>query len=468
MSASHSAHAAGDASSPAAVAAGRGNDSSTDAKAHWKQAAWQKNSAGWKQNWDWTGWGYESSGTCRKEDAQWQSTSKQSAVAADTAGSAAVAADTANTWGANPGKQSRPPPPKGGYKAPPKEVSEFIRHYQPPPKTPGKALDIPFKAPPPPTPLPTNTPKPPPPTTPQSSDASSIPSAPTRPVPSAKPTSCGLPMYPKCPIPSTTVPAVAGTSCGSSPPSSEWQFVDEAGEVKERPTGLLGITVKERPPGFYDVAFFRTWKAHMGNGKYQGSYNQHNCALKYFRHLLAPNLVGPPQAAAVAADGVDVQDPMELQPDFMQVATVIHEEKGPDFHFDFENTIAWCWLEMVAQLDEDSMFDVVGDGLVKCQFGSRPNSYAHDAAHAHKKAGRDQPATTQRIYDFILCRADGTAVRLHPRWEQTKIETYFVDGHTQEVQPPSSGLGGSDGRGTFKRYKEIGNLRTMRFDHKKQ
>ena len=37
MSASHSAHAAGDASSPAAVAADRGNDSSTDAKAHWKQ-----------------------------------------------------------------------------------------------------------------------------------------------------------------------------------------------------------------------------------------------------------------------------------------------------------------------------------------------------------------------------------------------------------------------------------------------
>ena len=73
-----------------------------------------------------------------------------------------------------------------------------------------------------------------------------------------------------------------------------------------------------------------------------------------------------------------------------------------------------------------------------------------------------------RIWDFVLTREDGSALRLHPQWKGMEVETFAPEGHATEVGIPRAGLGNSDGPGTFRRYKEIGMDGTLKFDaHKK-
>ena len=167
--------------------------------------------------------------------------------------------------------------------------------------------------------------------------------------------------------------------------------------------------------------------------------------------------------AAVAAGGAS--EAMEL-PYGMQVATIVHP-KGMDFSFDVNAMIDWSSLEMFAQLDEGSMKDVVGVGLVRCEFAARANSYDRKMHHANRRAGRAQ-GPQLRVWDFVLWRADGTGIRLHPQWSTTKIETNEVEPHAEQVQCPRRGPGTSDGPGTYKRYKNVGAQRTLRFDGQKR
>ena len=66
-----------------------------------------------------------------------------------------------------------------------------------------------------------------------------------------------------------------------------------------------------------------------------------------------------------------------------------------------------------------------------------------------------------RCWDFILRRSDGTAVRLHPEWSTHNIRTFAVEGH-EETQIPRKGLGMSDGPGTYKHFKTVGQERKLR------
>ena len=47
-----------------------------------------------------------------------------------------------------------------------------------------------------------------------------------------------------------------------------------------------------------------------------------------------------------------------------------------------------------------------------------------------------------------VTRVDGSAVRLHPHWSKTAVESDAVEGHAEEVEIPAHGLGESDGPGT--------------------
>ena len=96
-----------------------------------------------------------------------------------------------------------------------------------------------------------------------------------------------------------------------------------------------------------------------------------------------------------------------MPPYGMQVATIVNS-KGMDFSFDVNAMIDWSWLEMVAQLDDGSMTDVVGVGLVRCEFAACANSYDYKMHHANRMAGRAQ-GPQLRVWDFVLWRADGTA-----------------------------------------------------------
>ena len=209
-----------------------------------------------------------------------------------------------------------------------------------------------------------------------------------------------------------------------------------------------------RPPAarkeqVYDEQFFREYNNFTGN------YQQHNAALKYFREVTEdkerPFLTAP---RAVTEE--------------VEICAVRHA-KGMDFEVDWRSKIRWSWLEMVAQLNDESISVVVrGEdgrscGLVACSFSPRPNSYDHKRHHLLKTKG-ETSAPKLPIWDFVLHRDDGTAIRLHPQWSNTKVETFNVEGHVDEMQPPAAGLGRSDGPGTYKRFKDTGNSRTMRFD----
>ena len=122
----------------------------------------------------------------------------------------------------------------------------------------------------------------------------------------------------------------------------------------------------------------------------------------------------------------------------------------------------WSWWELVAQLDDESLEYVVQDGdssrgLIACEVRPRPNSYDH------KRQVQRTDVPQLREWDFVLIRSDATAVRLHPGWSTTKIPTFAVEGHTAPVEIPRSGLGRSDGPGTFRHYMQIGQERTLKF-----
>ena len=127
---------------------------------------------------------------------------------------------------------------------------------------------------------------------------------------------------------------------------------------------------------------------------------------------------------------------------------------------------------MIAQMDAKSMAHVVcgpegrSGGLVSCSFSARPNSYDHKRAHATVAQGRK--AEKQQIWGFVAHRSDGSGIRLHPNWSNTKIETFDVDGHQTAVAEPTKGSGKSSGPGTFRFYADLGNRHSLRFDGQKQ
>ena len=130
---------------------------------------------------------------------------------------------------------------------------------------------------------------------------------------------------------------------------------------------------------------------------------------------------------------------------------------------------------MLSQLDEESLQYVVNGlenrscGVVRCFFAPRVNSYDHKRHHAARRLANNPVKGRLQVWDFVLIRADGTGIRLHPQWSTTKIETFPIQGYLEPVEPPSRGLGRSDGRGAYHWCKEVvGNSKTLRFDAKKK
>ena len=118
---------------------------------------------------------------------------------------------------------------------------------------------------------------------------------------------------------------------------------------------------------------------------------------------------------------------------------------------------------MVAQLDRASLEKVVQDGdptrgLVGCEFRPRWNSSDHS-----RQVQPNAPQSRLIDWDFLLVRSDNSAVRLHPDWKTTNISVFAVEGHAEPVEPPQRGLGKSDGKGTFRKYRILGKVDSLRF-----
>ena len=123
----------------------------------------------------------------------------------------------------------------------------------------------------------------------------------------------------------------------------------------------------------------------------------------------------------------------------------------------------FSWHEMVAQLDRESLEKVVQDGdptrgLVGCEFRPRWNSSDHS-----RQVQPNAPQSRLIDWDFLLVRSDNSAVRLHPDWKSAKISVFAVEGNAEPVEPPQRGWGKSDGKGTFRKYRILGKVDSLRF-----
>ena len=160
---------------------------------------------------------------------------------------------------------------------------------------------------------------------------------------------------------------------------------------------------------------------------------------------------------------------------YTAVAEVIHA-KGEHYTFDQGKKMwPWCWLDMVAQMTDDSIRELLGEdgrgqsrGLTNCTCEPRPNSYDHKRHYAIKKRGYEAPGRLP-IWDFVIKRTDGTKIRLHPQWKGTDIQVFEPAEGTPEMVPaPAKGIGESDGPGTFQRFERAQTTGWLKFDPKKQ
>ena len=196
--------------------------------------------------------------------------------------------------------------------------------------------------------------------------------------------------------------------------------------------------------------YFAAW------GQFSEGYKQRNAALTFLREQ-QENADDPSNSPTLHLDAYG----------WTAVAVIDHDAKGMAWKWKDE-TRMWSWHEMIAQMTEESRATVVNGpqgrscGVVGCSFAVRPNSYDHGRSHMLKETSR-APSVKLPIWDFVVHRADGTAIRLHPEWSKPRFPSFAAEGHGEVVQPPRAGLGRSDGRGTYRSYKTLANQETLHF-----
>ena len=118
------------------------------------------------------------------------------------------------------------------------------------------------------------------------------------------------------------------------------------------------------------------------------------------------------------------------------------------FSFKGNPNIKWHWQEMVAQLDAESLAYVVegqlldpnrSRGLVSCRL-QKTDRYDNKRNHAQKQQGA-RPATrihTEEqlmVWDFVLVRANGTEVWLHPCHNNPRVNCLEPGGPDSPLCP---------------------------------
>ena len=145
-----------------------------------------------------------------------------------------------------------------------------------------------------------------------------------------------------------------------------------------------------------------------------------------------------------------------------------------DYWWKDGETVDWSWHEMIAHMEHKTQDLVVNGqggssgGLLRCSVSRRQNSYAHKMCYA-ANAGQQPPTPAaqagehQAEYDFVVERADGSAVRFHPDWCKKTFPIYTVDPHAAPVSAPPR-CGGTRGPGTYRGYRNMDKLADGVFD----
>ena len=99
---------------------------------------------------------------------------------------------------------------------------------------------------------------------------------------------------------------------------------------------------------------------------------------------------------------------------------------------------------------------VVGRQDFKTQRAERD---ANQKTQNHGKVWGPQSKDT---WDFVLTDGDGHSVHLHPSHKGPKVQAHMGQPPVDD-EVPRAGRGGSDGRGTFKKFKQKGYDMALKF-----
>ena len=137
---------------------------------------------------------------------------------------------------------------------------------------------------------------------------------------------------------------------------------------------------------------------------------------------------------------------------------VLLRDKGMSYAFAPGQLQPWSWRQMLASFNETTKRQILGfdggDGLVSITCEPLPKSYDHKRHHAARLAGDPFPQDAEvPIWDFVVRRANGMAIRFHPQLTNKKVEIASISMSPLQ-DPPAAGKGKSDGRGTYRFYKE--------------
>ena len=202
-------------------------------------------------------------------------------------------------------------------------------------------------------------------------------------------------------------------------------------------------------PQIYGLEYFQNFNT------WTSTYKQHNIALKWFRD-------------SSERGGLDRVTFSNTQPE--EVSELVHGE-GTNYQFNEDVKNPWSWQEMVAQLDDASMRFVV-EGCVEKQNRSRglvSCCIRQTGKYDHKRHHADQGNQERMMkeWDFVLVRDDGSCLSLHPNYSNTKMTCKYGFAEEPDLEVPTTGLGGTDGPGTFKRITNKGVNASLRFDAQK-
>ena len=143
-----------------------------------------------------------------------------------------------------------------------------------------------------------------------------------------------------------------------------------------------------------------------------------------------------------------------------------------EYWFKDGETVKWSWHEMIAHMAPETRELVVNGsegrsgGLVRCVVARRPNSYSHQmcyAARAGQQHGRPRAGEHQAHYDFVVFRADGSAIRFHSDWHKRTFPLYEVSPHAAPVRAPNQGYGRSWGNGCYKYFQDLDKMKDCEF-----
>ena len=251
-------------------------------------------------------------------------------------------------------------------------------------------------------------------------------------------------------IPEPTAVHTAPVAFGTPQPTAGQLMANNAAAVVGYGAAVAGnaAAVAGAPAGqqeIFDLQHFRSLPC-------TGHYRQHSTALKWLRDCAQRR--GRSQVELPKSTPVAVPE--------------INHTKGPHCSWKEEDgdTTLWFWQEMVAQLTDEAQEKVVlgvdgrSRGLVSCR-AERSEKYDH---LVHNALGKRDKLHTE--WNFILERDNGSCVVLHPRWNNTKVDCkWSLPEMDHEV--PRAGRGKSDGKGTFKKFKDKQWDEKLRFDPRK-